>query len=72
MAMLIAACGSGPTSPNNSGPHSKAPANRQVLVSGAEAGISDLKTLDPGILTDAHSNYVVEDIFTGLVTLDDH
>ena len=72
MAMLIAACGSGPTSPNNSGPHSKAPANRQVLVSGAEAGISDLKTLDPGILTDALSNYVVEDIFTGLVTLDDH
>ncbi len=70
VAMLIAACG-GHTSPTT-GSHAKAPQNRQVLVSGAEAGTADIKTLDPGLSTDALSIAAIENVFTGLVELDDH
>lgn len=71
VVMLIAACGGGPTSPTT-GEHAKAPQNRQVLVSGAEAGTSDIKTLDPGLSTDAFSIDAIDNVFTGLVQLDDH
>jgi oligopeptide transport system substrate-binding protein len=70
LAMLIAACG-GSTTPTTA-THGKASANKQVLVSGHEYGIPDIKNLDPGLLADALSNYVVQDVFTGLVQLDDN
>lgn len=68
MAVFIAACG--PTAPSQT-THTKAAANKQVLISGAEAGIPDIKTLDPGLSTDLPSQLAIENVFTGLVQLND-
>ena len=69
LAMLIAACGAS-TTPTPA-THGKAPANKQVLVSGVENSISDIKTLDPGLSTDFYSITAIDNVFTGLVQLDD-
>ena len=75
VSMLVVACGGQAnkpgTTPTPSG-HTKAPANQQVLISDAMAGISDLGTFDPALLSSASDNIVVQDVFTGLVQLDDN
>lgn len=68
IVLLISSCG--PT-PAPSPTHAKAAANRQVLISGVEAGIPDIKTLDPGLATDLNSQLAINNIFTGLVQLND-
>src|SRR5437588_5520223 len=71
VSMLLVACGGGSTSTTTS-THGKAPDNKQVLVSGLEAGTADIKTLDPGLMADSFSLYAVQNVFTGLVQLDDN
>jgi len=74
VAMLVVACGgqgnSGGTTPTPSSTHTKATADKQVFISFAEAGISDLSTFDPALVADTGSEAAVDDVFTGLVQLD--
>ena len=74
LALLIAACGgggAGTTAPQAA--HTKAPANKQVLVTVVASGaVPDFDTLDPAVVTDFDSAYAIGTIFTGLVGLDDH
>jgi len=58
--MLLAACG-----PSNS-THT----DKQILIAPL-AGTSDLKTLDPGLSTDATSITAIDMMFTGLIQLND-
>lgn len=69
LTIMLAACGgtSGPT-PNA---HTPLPQNKQVYYSGLEAGVADIKTFDPALSTDAFSIYAIDDVFTGLVQLND-
>ncbi|QBD75733.1 peptide ABC transporter substrate-binding protein [Ktedonosporobacter rubrisoli] len=69
--LLISACG-GSTSTTQTSQHSKAPDNKQVLVSvvSAGAGASDFNTLDPAIVFDVNGATAIETMFTGLVSLD--
>jgi oligopeptide transport system substrate-binding protein len=73
LALLIAACGSGGA--GTAAPpaaHTKAAANKQVLVTIAGTyAISDFDTLDPAVVTDFNSAYGISTVFTGLVGLDD-
>jgi oligopeptide transport system substrate-binding protein len=71
LIVILAACGStgGNTTPTNA--HTPAAQNKQVLVSGAEAGVADIRTFDPALSTDAFSIYAIDNVFTGLVQLDD-
>ena len=51
----------------------KAADSRQVFVSGyAEEGVSDIKTFDPALTTDANSINAINMVFTGLVQLDNN
>ena len=70
LAMLLAACG-GTTTTTTTTP-SKAPASQQVLNMPFEAAISDLKTMDPALSTDAPSISGIDLVFTGLVQFDDN
>jgi len=75
VAMLVVACG-GPANTPGTTPtattHTKASQDKQVLISAAEAGISDLGTFDPALVSDTGSNAAIQNVFTGLVQLDDH
>ncbi|HCI78262.1 MAG TPA: peptide ABC transporter substrate-binding protein, partial [Ktedonobacter sp.] len=68
--MLVVACGS--SSPGNTGNQpQKAADAKQVLVLPL-AGVSDIKTFDPALSTDLDSISAIDNIFTGLVQLDDN
>ena len=75
LVMLVSACGGG-NSPNNStstGAHTKAPDNKQVLVSVYTGyAVPDISTFDPAKATDFNSASAIETVFTGLVTADVH
>ncbi len=72
LSLLLVACGGATsTTSTSSSTHAKADPNKQVLVSGLEAGTADVKSLDPGLAGDAFSLYAVGNVFTGLVQLDD-
>src|SRR6266581_657187 len=69
MGMLLVACGgSTSTTPTTSG---KATPDKQVMKFPFVAGISDIKTFDPALSTDAASIAAIDLVFTGLVQLDD-
>src|SRR6266516_494654 len=69
MAMLLVACG-GSTTTTTTVPSAKAPASQQVLNMGFFNGVSDNKTFDPALSTDANSIAAINLVFTGLVQLD--
>jgi oligopeptide transport system substrate-binding protein len=71
MAMLLVACG-GSTTTTTGVPSAKAPASQQVLNMPFENGISDIKTFDPALSTDAPSIAAIDLVFTGLVQLDNN
>src|SRR5690348_9331058 len=71
LAMLLAACGGTTTTTTTTTP-SKAPASQQVLNMPFQAAISDLKTMDPALSTDAASIAGEDLVFTGLVQFDDN
>src|SRR6266700_6918775 len=68
MAMLLVACG-GSTTTTTTVPSQKAPAAQQVLNMGFENQVSDNKTFDPALSTDANSISAINLVFTGLVQL---
>src|SRR6266568_1586588 len=69
MAMLLVACG-GSTTTTTTVPSQKAPAAQQVLNMGFENQVSDNKTVDPALSTDANSIAAIDLVFTGLVQFD--
>ena len=71
MSMLLVACG-GSTSTTTTVPSQKAPAAQQVLNMPFSNGISDLKTMDPALSTDAPSIAGIDLVFTGLVQFDNN
>src|SRR5512142_786272 len=69
--MLLATCGpSSDTTNHTLSSPIKASAEKQILIAPL-AGISDIKTLDPGLSTDPASIKVIDMLFTGLVQLND-
>jgi len=68
MGMLMVACTT--TNPTQPDITKKAPPYKQVLVS-PEVGISDIKTFDPALSTDSPSIQAIDNVFTGLVQLND-
>ncbi len=68
MAMLLVACG-GSTTTTTTVPSAKAPASQQVLNMSFWNGVSDNKTFDPALSTDANSIAAIDLVFTGLVQL---
>jgi oligopeptide transport system substrate-binding protein len=76
VAMLVVACGgtgnTGGTTPTPSTTHTKAAQDQQVLISNASVGVSDIGTFDPALIADTASNAPIQDVFTGLVQLDDN
>ncbi|MGZ6280437.1 MAG: peptide ABC transporter substrate-binding protein [Ktedonobacteraceae bacterium] len=71
MGMLLVACG-GSTTSTTTVPSQKAPAAQQVLNMPFQNGISDLKTMDPALSTDAPSISGIDLVFTGLVQFDNN
>ena len=71
MSMLLVACG-GSTSTTTTVPSQKAPAAQQILNMPFSNGISDLKTMDPALSTDAPSIAGIDLVFTGLVQFDNN
>jgi oligopeptide transport system substrate-binding protein len=69
MSMLLVACG-GSTTTTTTVPSAKAPAAQQVLNMPFENGVSDIKTFDPALSTDAPSIAAIDLVFTGLVQFD--
>src|SRR6266568_9391315 len=69
MAMLLVACG-GSTTTTTTVPSQKAPAAQQVLNMGFFNAVSDNKTFDPALSTDANSIAAIDLVFTGLVQFD--
>jgi len=72
MSMLLVACGGGSTSTTTTVPSQKAPAAQQVLNIPLQNAISDLKTMDPALSTDAASISGIDLVFTGLVQFDNN
>lgn len=73
VSMLVVACGStgnGGTTPTP-GTHAHAPASQQVFISGAEIGTADILSFDPALAPDAFSAYAIDNVFTGMVQLND-
>ncbi len=72
IVLLMTACG-GTGNSTSSSTNTKAPANKQVFVSVYQigAGDTDIKTFDPTQAADQPSITAIEDVFTGLVTLND-
>ncbi|TMD63840.1 MAG: peptide ABC transporter substrate-binding protein [Chloroflexi bacterium] len=68
VGMLLVSCGT--TSPSQS-TGTKASADKQVLNMAFSTGISDIKTFDPALSTDAPSIQAIDLVFTGLVQLND-
>src|SRR5438552_4479785 len=71
MTMLLVACGGGSTT-TTTVPSQKAPAAQQVLNMPFENAVSDLKTMDPALSTDAASISGIDLVFTGLVQFDNN
>jgi oligopeptide transport system substrate-binding protein len=71
MSMLLVACG-GSTTTTTTVPSQKAPASQQVLNFPFGNAISDLKTMDPALSTDAASIAGIDLVFTGLVQFDNN
>ena len=73
MVVVLAACGSsGSTSPGSSpssGQPAKASDDKQIL---RYPVVGDISTVDPALVEDTDSNFVIQNIYTGLVTLDDN
>jgi oligopeptide transport system substrate-binding protein len=69
LAMLLAACGSqgGSAPQGGNGSTSKAPDDKQVL---HYPVVGDISTVDPALVEDTDSNFPIQCIYTGLVTLD--
>jgi len=74
LVMLVSACGQGNSSNSSTtSTHTKAPDNKQVLVSVYTGyGVPDINTFDPAKAPDFNSATAIEAVFTGLVTLDVH
>jgi oligopeptide transport system substrate-binding protein len=70
MSMLLVACGG--STPSTTVPSQKAPASQQVLNFPFANAISDLKTMDPALSTDAASIAGIDLVFTGLVQFDNN
>ena len=70
LSMLVVACGN-PAPGNTGNQPQKAADAKQVLVLPL-GGVSDIKTFDPALSTDADSIAAIDMIFTGLVQLDDN
>ncbi len=70
LMVILAACG-GSTGQTTTTAHTPLPQSKQVYYSGAMAGVADIKTFDPALSTDAFSIYAIDDVFTGLVELND-
>jgi oligopeptide transport system substrate-binding protein len=68
--ILLASCGPSSNTTQTPSRSSKASAEKQVLIAPL-SGISDIKTLDPGLSTDPASINVIDMMFTGLVQLND-
>jgi oligopeptide transport system substrate-binding protein len=69
MSMLLVACGGSTSTSTSTVPSAKAPASQQVLTMPFSNGISDIKTFDPALSTDAPSIQAIDLVFTGLVQL---
>ncbi len=69
-SILLVACGGTTTPPGSTGP-TKAPANKQIYIY-PESGVADIATFDPGLSTDYFSIVAIDNIFTGLVQLNDN
>ncbi len=67
MSMLLVACGGSTSSSTTPVPSQKAPASQQVLNMPFQNGVSDLKTLDPALVSDLNSTEAINLVFTGLV-----
>jgi oligopeptide transport system substrate-binding protein len=72
MSMLLVACGGSTSSSGTPVPSQKAPASQQVLNFPFGNAISDLKTMDPALSTDAASIAGIDLVFTGLVQFDNN
>lgn len=72
MVLLLSACGgggsTGPTSNNQSSTKPEASADKQIF---RYPVVGDVATLDPALVEDTDSNFPIQALFTGLVTLDD-
>jgi oligopeptide transport system substrate-binding protein len=73
VSMLIVACSSTDYNGTTTTPQTrtKAPQNQQVLISGGEEGTSDILSFDPALAPDIFSLTAIENVFTGLVQLND-
>ena len=69
MGMLLVACGG--TSTTTTTTSGKATPDKQVLNFPFQNAISDIKTFDPALSTDANSIAAIDLVFTGLVQFDD-
>ena len=72
MSMLLVACGGSTSTSTTPVPSQKAPAAQQILNMPFQNGISDLKTMDPALSTDAPSISGIDLVFTGLVQFDNN
>jgi len=71
VSMLVVACVGGGSGGTGTTQAQKAADSKQVFVSGnAEERVSDIKTFDPALATDANSLNAIDMVFTGLVQLD--
>lgn len=68
VAMLVTACGGGSSTTSTN--VTKAATDKQVFVDAAEAGVADIATFDPALVQDAFSSSAINNVFTGLVSLD--
>ncbi|HZS79524.1 MAG TPA: peptide ABC transporter substrate-binding protein [Ktedonobacteraceae bacterium] len=71
LALLVAACGSTPGQPTTGTSHQKASTDKQVFSPDLEYGVGDIATFDPALVQDAPSIYAINDVFTGLIELND-
>ncbi len=71
LSMLIVACGGSSTSNGTGTTQQKAADSKQVFVDATPvAGLSDVKTFDPALVSDLYSANAIDMVFTGLVELD--
>ena len=71
LSMLVVACGGSGGSSTGTTQTQKAPDNKQVFIDATPvAGLSDVKTFDPALVSDLYSANAVDMVFTGLVELD--
>lgn len=72
MVVVLAACGSGgassPGASSTTGKATKASDDKQIF---RFPVVGDIQTVDPALVEDTDSSFVIENVYTGLVTLDD-